>query len=72
MRIGILGTGNLATALATGWARAGHDIIIGGRSTAAAEAIANRIGGTARPVPTVAAGTDAVLLAVHWDGVTAM
>ncbi|MEU4440281.1 NADPH-dependent F420 reductase [Micromonospora chalcea] len=72
MRIGILGTGNLATALATGWARAGHDIIIGGRSTAAAEAIANRIGGTARPVPTVAAGADAVLLAVHWDGVTEM
>ncbi|MFD6713578.1 NADP oxidoreductase [Micromonospora sp. TSRI0369] len=72
MRIGILGTGNLATALATGWARAGHDIIIGGRSTAAAEAIANRIGGTARPVSAVAAGADAVLLAVRWDGVTEM
>ncbi|MGC4900493.1 NADPH-dependent F420 reductase [Micromonospora echinospora] len=72
MRIGILGTGNLATALATGWARAGHDIIIGGRSMAAAEAIANRIGGTARPVPAVAAGADAVLLAVRWDGVTEM
>jgi predicted dinucleotide-binding enzyme len=72
MRIGILGTGNLATALATGWARAGHDITIGGRSTAAAEAIANRIGGTARPVPAVAADADAVLLAVRWDGVTEM
>lgn len=72
MRIGILGTGNLATALATGWARAGHDITIGGRSTAAAEAIANRIGGTARPVPAVAASADAVLLAVRWDGVTEM
>ncbi|MGN9907805.1 NADPH-dependent F420 reductase [Phytohabitans sp. LJ34] len=72
MRIGILGTGNLATALATGWARAGHDITIGGRSTAAAEAIANRIGGTARPVRTVAAGADAVLLAVRWNGVTEM
>jgi predicted dinucleotide-binding enzyme len=72
MRIGILGTGNLATALATGWARAGHDITIGGRSAAAAEAIANRIGGTARPVPEVAASADAVLLAVRWDGVTGM
>jgi hypothetical protein len=72
MRIGILGTGNLATALATGWARAGHHITIGGRSTAAADAIANRIGGTARPVPAVAAGADAVLLAVRWDGVTEM
>ena len=72
MRIGILGTGNLATALATGWARAGHDITIGGRATTAAEAIAAKVGGTARPVPAVADGADAVLLAVRWEGVTEM
>lgn len=72
MRIGIFGTGNLATALATGWARAGHDITIGGRSTSAAEAIAAQVGGTARPVPAVADGADAVLLAVRWEGVTEM
>jgi predicted dinucleotide-binding enzyme len=69
MRIGILGTGNLATALATGWTRAGHDIIIGGRSPERAEAAAKASGASARPLADVAAGADAVLLAVHWKGV---
>lgn len=72
MRIGILGTGTLAAALATGWSRAGHDIVIGGRSPARASSIAVNVGGTARPVPEVAAGTDAVLLAVAWAGVDDM
>lgn len=31
MRIGILGTGNVGQALAAGWARAGHDIVLGSR-----------------------------------------
>ncbi|MGV9573550.1 NAD(P)-binding domain-containing protein, partial [Streptomyces nigra] len=44
MRIGILGTGTLATALATGWARAGHEVAIAGRSRAKAERIAGRLG----------------------------
>ena len=70
MRIGILGTGVLASALATGWSRAGHTITIGGRSPAKAAAIAERVGGTMRPVPNVAAGADAVLLAVSWTGIT--
>jgi predicted dinucleotide-binding enzyme len=70
MRIGILGTGTLAAALATGWSRAGHDIAVGGRSLAKAAAVASDVGGTALPVPEVAAGADAVLLAVSWSGVT--
>lgn len=32
MRIGILGTGTLATALGAAWVRAGHDVVVGGRS----------------------------------------
>jgi hypothetical protein len=32
MRIGILGTGNLAEGLGAGWVRAGHDVVVGGRS----------------------------------------
>jgi 8-hydroxy-5-deazaflavin:NADPH oxidoreductase len=32
MRIGILGTGNMGTALGEGWRAAGHDVLIGGRS----------------------------------------
>ncbi|MFE5618669.1 NADPH-dependent F420 reductase [Streptomyces sp. NPDC056463] len=31
MRIGILGTGNVGRALAAGWARGGHDIVLGSR-----------------------------------------
>ncbi|MFJ7147281.1 NADPH-dependent F420 reductase [Streptomyces sp. NPDC100445] len=49
MRIGVLGTGNMADALATHWARAGHDVTIGGRDTHKAERLATRIGGSARP-----------------------
>ncbi|GAA4822758.1 NADPH-dependent F420 reductase [Streptomyces ziwulingensis] len=48
MRIGVLGTGNMADALATHWVRAGHEVIIGGRDAAAAERLAARIGGGAR------------------------
>ncbi|MFC8128201.1 NADPH-dependent F420 reductase [Streptomyces sp. NPDC057302] len=32
MRIGLLGTGNVARALATGWAAAGHDVVLGSRT----------------------------------------
>ncbi|MEW2303151.1 NAD(P)-binding domain-containing protein [Streptomyces sp. NPDC006655] len=49
MRIGVLGTGNMADALATHWARAGHDVTIGGRDVHQAERLAKRIGGGAKP-----------------------
>ncbi|TDB97165.1 NADP oxidoreductase [Micromonospora fluostatini] len=69
MRIGILGTGTLATALALGWTRAGHDISIGGRSPERAEVAAKASGARARRLPDVAVDADVVLLAVHWEGV---
>src|SRR5690349_8951469 len=69
MRIGILGTGTLATALATGWVRAGHDVVVGGRSPERAGAAAEASGAAARPLQEVARGADAVLLAVHWQGI---
>ncbi|MYV66752.1 NAD(P)-binding domain-containing protein, partial [Streptomyces sp. SID2131] len=31
MRIGVLGTGDMADALATHWVRAGHEVLVGGR-----------------------------------------
>ncbi|MET9933884.1 NAD(P)-binding domain-containing protein, partial [Streptomyces sp. NPDC006324] len=31
MRIGVLGTGNMADALAAHWVRAGHEVLVGGR-----------------------------------------
>lgn len=71
MRIGILGTGTLAEALAMSWARAGHEVAVGGRSQAKARALAERLGNAVHAVPLrdVARGRDAVLLAVLWDGV---
>ncbi|MFD8723054.1 NADPH-dependent F420 reductase [Streptomyces sp. NPDC059629] len=48
MRIGVLGTGNMADALATHWARAGHEVTVGGRDIGRAERLAARIGGGAR------------------------
>ncbi|ONH34333.1 NADPH-dependent F420 reductase [Protofrankia sp. BMG5.30] len=71
MRIGILGTGALAEGLGRGWARAGHELVVGGRSRARADALAGRLGGSARAATPREAvtGRDAVLLAVLWSGV---
>ncbi|MEU3602471.1 NAD(P)-binding domain-containing protein [Streptomyces sp. NPDC006798] len=44
MRIGVLGTGGMADALAGHWARAGHRIVVGGRDPGAAERLAARLG----------------------------
>jgi predicted dinucleotide-binding enzyme len=71
MRIGILGTGTMAEALGAGWARAGHELAVGGRSQVKAQALADRLGGAVRAVTPREAvtGRDAVLLAVLWEGV---
>ncbi|MFJ7045037.1 NADPH-dependent F420 reductase [Streptomyces sp. NPDC101112] len=49
MRIGVLGTGDMADALATHWVRAGHDVTVGGRNAQKAERLATRLGGSAKP-----------------------
>lgn len=71
MRIGVLGAGAMADALATQWARKGHGVRIGARTPAKAVALAGRIGhgaagGTLREA---AEFGDAVLLAVWHEGV---
>ncbi|NED12180.1 NAD(P)-binding domain-containing protein [Streptomyces sp. SID9124] len=48
MRIGVLGAGNMAEALATHWVRAGHDVVVGGRDTDRAQRLAARLGGGAK------------------------
>jgi len=70
MRIGILGTGTLAIGLGTAWTRAGHEILIGGRSPDRAGAAAAKIGAPARAVSLREAvvDRDAVLLAVAHEG----
>lgn len=68
MRIGILGTGSMATALGGAWVRAGHKVLVGGRNVTAAATVAARIeaaghGGLAE----AAAYGEAVLMAVPAD-----
>jgi predicted dinucleotide-binding enzyme len=70
MRIGILGTGTVARALAGGWAGAGHEVLVGGRSADKARAVGRGV--TAVEPRTAVGGRDAVLLAVDWDGAEEM
>ena len=74
MKIGILGTGTLATAMGTVWAKAGHEVAIAGRSPAKAAALAAQIGTRAEAMSPREAviGRDAVLIAVLWGGVEEM
>ncbi|MFE4756723.1 NADPH-dependent F420 reductase [Streptomyces mirabilis] len=69
MRIGVLGTGNMADALATHWARAGHEVTVGGRDADKAERVARRIGGSAKPASLCAAAAfgQVVLAALPYD-----
>ncbi|MFE9659793.1 NAD(P)-binding domain-containing protein [Streptomyces sp. NPDC005955] len=64
MRIGVLGTGNMADALATHWVRAGHEVAVGGRDPDRAQRLAQRIGPAAHPTGLdAAAGFGEVVLA---------
>ncbi|MER5540082.1 NADPH-dependent F420 reductase [Streptomyces mirabilis] len=69
MRIGVLGTGGMADALATHWARAGHEVTVGGRDADKAERLAARIGGGAKPASLRAAAEfgQVVLAALPFD-----
>ncbi|GAA3123655.1 putative dinucleotide-binding enzyme [Kribbella aluminosa] len=64
MRIGTLGNGMMAEALAGGWVRAGHDVMIGGRSVERAAAVAERVGAAAGTLEEAAEYGEVVLLAV--------
>ncbi|NBE81402.1 NAD(P)-binding domain-containing protein [Micromonospora sp. NEAU-HG-1] len=70
VNVGILGTGNLATALGRAWAAAGHAVVVTGRSSENASRAAGQIGGTAEAVGPAdfAARVDAVVVAVAWEG----
>lgn len=64
MRIGIIGAGAMARALGGGWAAAGHEVLIGARSAAAAAELAADIGAKAGTIRDAASFGDVVLLAL--------
>jgi 8-hydroxy-5-deazaflavin:NADPH oxidoreductase len=70
MKIGMLGTGNLATTLGTAWAAAGHSIVLTGRNADNARTAAHRIGEAASAVApaNLADAADVVVVAISWSG----
>ncbi|MDG4864321.1 NAD(P)-binding domain-containing protein [Streptomyces sp. T-3] len=67
MKIGIIGTGSIATAFAAQWLSAGHEVRIGGRDLAVAEALGVQLGADHGGIPDAVAFGEAVLLAVPHD-----
>jgi 8-hydroxy-5-deazaflavin:NADPH oxidoreductase len=70
MKIGILGTGNLAVTLGCAWAATGHTLLLTGRNPQHAADAADRIGAAAEPVDPgdIAGRADIIVVAVAWDG----
>ena len=65
MRIAVIGTGRMGTGLATGWAKAGHDVVFGSRDpSSAAEAVQEAGASGATSYAEAAQGADVVVLAV--------
>ncbi|GGV02198.1 hypothetical protein GCM10010182_19770 [Actinomadura cremea] len=73
VNVGILGTGNLAVTLGRAWATAGHSILVTGRDAVRVSGAAEQIGPSAQAVDpgALAGGSDAVVVAVSWEGLEA-
>ena len=65
MKVAIIGTGNVGSALGGSFARAGHDVAFAARDTGKARAVASQVGATATETASEAARlADVVVLAV--------
>ncbi len=71
MKIAIIGTGAVGSALTEGWTRAGHDIILGTRDPQASkpQALAAQFGSEIATVSDAGSAADVVVLAVPWGSV---
>jgi predicted dinucleotide-binding enzyme len=68
MRIAVIGAGNVGGALARGWSRAGHQIVLGVRDAADAKvaALSQTTGADLRAPAEAAAAAEVVVLALPW------
>ena len=66
MKIGIIGAGNVGTALGEGWAKAGHEVVYGLRE-GSARALPE--GARAASVRGAAEASDVIVLSTPWDAV---
>jgi len=70
VKIGLLGTGNLAVALGKAWTGAGHSMVVTGRSPERAKAAVEQLGASATAIEPnrLADQADVVVVAVSWAG----
>ena len=68
MRIGTLGSGLMTEALVPHWIAAGHEVFVGGRDVAHAQALGDRLGVEHGSLVDAADFGEVVLLAVHSEG----
>lgn len=66
MKVGIIGTGNIGSALARSLVAAGHQVTLAGRDQEKLAAVAAASGATAGSVADAATGADVTVLAVYW------
>jgi len=68
MRIAIIGAGKVGTAVGAGWARAGHEIVLGVRDpkNPKLDALVPRVGGKAVAQAEAARDAEVVVLALPW------
>ena len=70
MKVAIIGTGNVGSALGGTFARAGHDVTLAARDAAKAERVAREIGVTAAPdAATALEDAEVVILAVPFGSI---
>jgi NADPH-dependent F420 reductase len=70
MKVGIIGTGNVGTALARAFGEAGHNVTLTARDAEKTEAVASVVGASTAPTTReLVRDADIVVLAVPWDSV---
>ena len=69
MKIGVLGTGQMATVLGEQWVAQGHQVFVGGRDPDKAAALGERLGARAGSLRAAAQFGEVLLMGVHWAGI---
>ncbi|OGO53564.1 MAG: hypothetical protein A2V85_08080 [Chloroflexi bacterium RBG_16_72_14] len=72
MKIAVIGTGNVGSALGSSFSRAGHQVTFAARDAEKTRSVASGAGGRAATATEAAAGADVVVLAVPYAAIEAV